>query len=352
MGWSIPYARKKVGGILGGMIDQKKSKEWLLSHLGDLAGKQIIVIGDVMLDEYHWCTVKRISPEAPVQVCQVDRTTLVPGGAANVAFNLLTLGGIPKLLGAVGRDSTGEKLLANLSKKGLSQHGLIQTDEKPTVLKSRVVAHHQHVVRVDREDPSPLSRKTRNRLMTQLVSELPQSQAVILSDYAKGTLPEPFIKRIIDAASKLNIPVIVDPKGDDYKRYKGATVLTPNYGEFLAAVKKSVLTEDEILTHGQRLIQRLNLKALVVTRSEKGMSIITNDGNKHDIPTKARDVYDITGAGDTVLATLSMGIAAGWSIEKAVYLANYAAGNVVAKVGTATTDHDEVCQAIERDLDA
>lgn len=321
----------------------------ILNHLTELLSRSIVVIGDMMLDEYHWCTVQRISPEAPVPVCRVQQTTLVPGGAANVAHNLVTLGSTPTLLGVIGNDSAGEKLLKKLEDSGVCASGIIATDQKPTTLKSRIIAHQQHIVRVDQETLTPISVPLRKQLFQRFSSALSHAQAVIISDYGKGGLPPTFLKQLIETATAHQIPVIIDPKGDDYSRYKGATVLTPNFGEFLSAVKKSHLTESEILQEGLKLIQRLQLDALVITRSEKGMSIILANGKKMDIPTVAKDVFDITGAGDTVLATLSLGISAGWTIQNSAYLANYSAGNVVAKVGTATTTLEEIKQCLSEE---
>jgi len=312
-------------------------------------GKRVLVIGDVMLDEYHWCNVKRISPEAPVPVCVVDRTTLVPGGAANVAYNVGALSSKAYLLGVIGNDSSGEKLAHAVSQGvGVEDH-LIRSKTRPTILKSRIIAHHQQVVRVDREDASSFSPALQRQVYARFEALLPNVDAVILSDYAKGLLTLSFTKKVISACQKQGIPVIVDPKGQDYRKYKGASLLTPNFGEFTQAVKKDLHTEREIFDAGQRLRQRLQLTGLLITRSEKGMSLITPDDRKIDIPTRAKEVADITGAGDTVIATLSIALAAKLPLEMAAHLANAAAGVVVAKVGTASLTLDELGQALDDD---
>jgi D-beta-D-heptose 7-phosphate kinase/D-beta-D-heptose 1-phosphate adenosyltransferase len=312
-------------------------------------GKRILVIGDVMLDEYHWCNVKRISPEAPVPVCVVDRTTLVPGGAANVAYNVGALSSKAYLLGVIGNDSSGEKLATAVS-QGVGVEGhFIRSKTRPTILKSRIIAHHQQVVRVDREDSSPFSPALQRQIYARFESLLPIVDAVILSDYAKGLLTVAFTKKVILACQKQGIPVIVDPKGQDYRKYKGASLLTPNFGEFTQAVKKDLHTEREIFDAGQRLRQRLQLTGLLITRSEKGMSLITSNDRKIDIPTRAKEVADITGAGDTVIATLSIALAAKLPLEMAAHLANAAAGVVVAKVGTASLTLDELAHALDDD---
>ncbi|MCP4049384.1 MAG: D-glycero-beta-D-manno-heptose-7-phosphate kinase [bacterium] len=324
------------------------SKEELLADIFQCKNQKVLVVGDIMLDEYHWCDVGRISPEAPVPVCRVGDTTIVPGGAANVANNIKALGSIPYLAGVLGRDSSGDKLVRKLKESGIDTHCIIQDDEKPTILKSRIVAHQQHVVRVDREDSSPISRRLKNRLFEKIEKYLPEIDVILISDYLKGTLPDSFVKKIIAEADNRNIQVVVDPKGDHYMKYKGSFILTPNFHEFETVVKKRMLKEEGIITEGVRLIKKLKLERLLVTRSEKGMSIITKDGEKKDIPTKAKEVYDITGAGDTVISVLSIALAAGWTAEKAAYLANYAAGVVVGKIGTSTTTLEEIRKAIEK----
>ncbi|MFT5170572.1 MAG: rfaE bifunctional protein kinase chain/domain [Candidatus Marinamargulisbacteria bacterium] len=325
-------------------------KQTVLDKISGCLEQKIIIIGDIILDEYHWCKVERISPEAPVPICKVQKTTLVPGGAANVAHNIQTLQNKPVLFGVIGNDSSGEKLTQVFRDQNLETTFIIKDDTKPTILKSRIIANQQHVVRVDREDADAISRKTQTLLLKNLELELDDAQALLISDYQKGTLPDKFIKKIILLANKKKIKVIVDPKGDHYLKYKGAYLLTPNFHEFQTVVKKSVRTEKEILVEAQRLIKKLNLEALIITRSEKGMSIVTREGEKIDIPTKAKEVYDITGAGDTVISVLTIALAAKCNIEEAGFLANYAAGIVVGKIGTSTTTFPEIIASIEADL--
>jgi rfaE bifunctional protein kinase chain/domain len=319
-------------------------KNTLLNGLAQCTNRQIVVIGDLMLDEYHWCKVSRISPEAPVPICTVQSTTLVPGGAANVANNLQHLGANVRTLGVIGKDSSGDKLIAALHSQNVDTSGIIRSSSKPTILKSRIIASHQHVVRVDREDNAPIDKSIQKKLLSRLDAIISTTHAIIISDYLKGTLPDTLVQAVIQLARHHNIPVIIDPKGDSYKKYKGASILTPNFGEFIAAIGKTPKSENEILKEGLKLKEKLKLDALLVTRSEKGMSLIQKD--KWDIPTKAIDVYDITGAGDTVIAMLSLGLASQLSWETSAQLANYAAGVVVGKMGTSTITLDEVAAAI------
>jgi rfaE bifunctional protein kinase chain/domain len=320
----------------------------LLKHIPQCRRKTILVIGDIMLDEYHWCKVGRISPEAPVPICTVEKTTLVPGGAANVANNIQALGSVPNLFGVLGNDSSGEKLLQVFKQSHIVCEHILLDDKKPTILKSRIIAHQQHVVRVDRENTSPISQKSRKILLDRAEKLLPTVDALLISDYLKGTLPVPFTQKLIQIAAKHGVKVIVDPKGNNYKKYKGATVITPNFSEFQTIINKQITTEKEILSEGLKLIKKLNLEALLITRSEKGMTVITKDKSKTDIPTMAKEVYDITGAGDTVISVVSIGLAAGLPISEAACLANYAAGIVVGKIGTSTTSFDEIQTVIEK----
>lgn len=300
----------------------------------------ILVIGDLMLDEYHWCSVNRISPEAPVPICKVEKTTLSPGGAGNVANNIQSLNVPVSIFGFVGVDSSGDKLKQLFNKKNINSAGIIKT-ERSTILKSRVVAHHQQVVRIDREEPDPLSLKERNSLYKEFESQIKACSAVVISDYLKGTLTESFLNRIITLANKHNKIVIVDPKGDSFAKYKNASIITPNFKEFQAVVGKHVETEEEIFEKGKKLVKKLGLKALLLTRSEKGMSIITQT-DKIDIQTEAKEVFDITGAGDTVVALLTIGLASQLDLETSARMANAAAGIVVEKPGTATVNWESL----------
>lgn len=313
----------------------------LKKNLTQCKNQRIFVIGDIMLDEFHWCSVARISPEAPVPICKINSTTLVPGGAANVAHNIHVLGSHVRLGGTLGQDSSGDKLISILNKQNIDTSSIVKSSIKPTILKSRIIAHQQHVVRVDRENDEDIDKTTQKAILQELTLHLPTIDAILLSDYLKGTLCPSLTKTIIQLAATHKKIVIVDPKGNDYSKYKGATILTPNFKEFLAVVGKDISKEKDIEIEGKRLIKKLQLNALLVTRSEKGMSLIT-EKEKIDIPTQAKEVYDITGAGDTVIAMLTICLAAGLPQHDAAYLANFAAGIVVGKRGTATTTLDEI----------
>jgi rfaE bifunctional protein kinase chain/domain len=316
-----------------------------LSHIKkdvtELSKKNILIVGDIMLDEYHWCNVERISPEAPVPVCTVTKTTLVPGGASNVANNITVLDSKAYLSGVIGTDSSGDKLLSVLNDQHISTSFIHQTKRKPTILKSRIIAHQQHIVRVDREDSKSITEEMETALLESITNKFSTFDALLLSDYLKGTLTDSLINKLIYLAKKEHKIIVVDPKGETFEKYRGATILTPNFKEFCTVIKKTPKSEEEILDEGQKIIHDLELEALLVTRSEKGMSLITKN-NKTDIPTQAKEVFDITGAGDTVISVLTLALASGWSPEEAAYTANVAAGIVVAKVGTSTASLAEI----------
>lgn len=305
-----------------------------MPSLSSLSFASVLVIGDVMLDEYHWCTVHRISPESPVPVCQVSHTTVAPGGAGNVAHNLAAIGCQVSVVGTVGVDSSADRLRTALQDGGVHTEGVVAVPNRSTILKSRIIAHHQQVVRVDRDPSEGISRKVAATLWSHIQAVMPTVQVVVMSDYGKGTLSDPLIKKTIQLAKAQGCAVLIDPKGSRYQKYRGATLLTPNFAEFCLAIGKTPTTEEGIYREGSRLLQRLQLSALLITRSEKGMTLIMPDQVVH-LDTVAKQVYDITGAGDTVVAWLAVCLANGWSLALAAQLANRAAGVAVSRVGTA-----------------
>lgn len=309
--------------------------------------KKILVVGDVMLDEFHWCDVERISPEAPVPVCKVKETSLALGGAANVAYNLVSLGADVTLAGFIGTDSSGDKFLNLLNENSIKSDCIIQTPYS-TLLKSRIIARNQHVVRVDRENNTDIQISFKDSLLERIKSQISNLDAIIISDYLKGVLDKEFTQNLIQLGIKNSCMIIVDPKGDDYSKYKDANVITPNFKEFCQATLKSHKTEDDIFKSGKHLLSDLNLDCLLVTRSEKGMSIIQEDSYE-TISTKAKEVFDITGAGDTVVAVLSLCLLCQLDYKLAAIVANYAAGVVVGKVGTAVVSANELISVIQRD---
>jgi len=305
------------------------------TDLARIAAARVLVVGDVMLDRYWFGEVSRISPEAPVPVVKVDRMEARPGGAANVARNVGALGAGVELLSVVGEDEAGATLEGLLREEAISA-ALHRDPGISTTVKLRVIGRQQQLLRIDFETWP--SHEVLASKLADFEAMLPDSDIVILSDYGKGGLAH--IECMIQLARKQGTPVLVDPKGEDYARYRDATVLTPNRAEFRHVVG-SWKSEDELEQKAQRLREELNLAALLVTRSEEGMSLFEAGGSLH-VPTVAREVYDVSGAGDTVIATLGVMLAAGANLEEAVRTANRAAGIVVGKLGTAVAHPEEL----------
>ena len=294
----------------------------------DFTRARVLVAGDVMLDRYWFGDVSRISPEAPVPVVLVKRTDERPGGAANVARNITALGGGANLLAVVGQDEAASSLARLLEGDGV-QASLHRDAELSTTVKLRVIGQQQQLLRIDFERlPSRAALEAKQDEYERLVAE---ADAVVLSDYGKGGLAQ--VQRMIQAARRLGKPVLVDPKGSEYERYRGATLLTPNRSEFREVAGRWI-DEGDLERRAQRLRQELDLEALIVTRSEEGMSLFTAQESWHE-HTRAREVYDVSGAGDTVIATLALMIATGADLHAAMRVANHAAGIVVGKLGTA-----------------
>ncbi|MCS7233100.1 MAG: bifunctional D-glycero-beta-D-manno-heptose-7-phosphate kinase/D-glycero-beta-D-manno-heptose 1-phosphate adenylyltransferase HldE [Synergistetes bacterium] len=306
---------------------------------------KILVIGDVMLDRYYYGEVNRISPEAPVPVVRVCEEKVSPGGAGNVAVNLVNLGCKVFLAGALGEDSSGELLKKALLDKGIDVSGLILRS-CPTITKVRILGGRQQVVRVDFEEVSPLKRAEEEIVLDWFLEEIRDSKCVVISDYGKGFCTTSLCRFVIEESKRFGIPVIVDPKGPDWKKYEGAFIVTPNVKELGEVYGKGVPNVDkDIEKAGFEVLYKYKLENLLVTRSEKGMTLFES-GNIHHIPTKAREVFDVSGAGDTVVATLAACIATGRDLVDSARLSNIAAGVVVGKIGTAPITLSELEEAL------
>jgi D-beta-D-heptose 7-phosphate kinase/D-beta-D-heptose 1-phosphate adenosyltransferase len=308
---------------------------------------RVLVLGDVMMDEYVWGTVSRISPEAPVPVVAVRSESVKIGGAGNVAANIASLGGRARIVGVVGSDAAGERLNQELAQAGVEGDGLVVDPGRPTTVKSRVVAGSQHVVRFDRESDAPLGPSVRAQLLARVREALPDAACLLISDYAKGVVSPALVRQLLALARRLKKPVAVDPKVQHVPLFRGVSVITPNHHEAAAAARILVRSEADLVRVGQRLLSRLKAKAVLITRGEQGMSLFEAGRPVTHIPTFAREVYDVTGAGDTVMAGLSLALAAGAGMRDAAVLANCAAGVVVGKRGTATVSREELRAALE-----
>jgi len=303
--------------------------------------KRIVVVGDLMLDRFVWGKVNRISPEAPVPVVDVDSETCIPGGAANVAHNLQGLEAKVSLVGVVGDDDEGRILVEELMREGAETCGVAVDPKRPTTLKTRVVAHGQHVVRFDRELTEKVSPKITRRLLELTGKAIDKADAVVLSDYGKGVMTPKLIKEVIKQARNKGVPVVADPKLEYFWDYKNVTVISPNKHEACRITGMYDTDEASIRKAGKRLLGRLKCEAVLITRGEDGMDLFTKKAVTN-IPSIAHEVYDVTGAGDTVTAVFAASLAAGATMEDAARIANCAAGIVVGKVGTAVVSLDEL----------
>ena len=315
--------------------------------LGAMHGRRVLVLGDVMLDEFIWGKVARISPEAPVPVVEVTHESLHVGGAGNVARNISALGGRPLLVGVVGRDAAAGRIRAELDSSGV-RHALVDADDaRPTTIKTRIIAHQQQIVRADRERADDVSPATARALVAHVRAGLSRSAALVLSDYQKGVVSPPVMRAILPLAHRRHVPLLVDPKVRHFALYRGVTVVTPNQLEAEQASGVHIRGDADVLAAGARILQMLRCQAVLVTRGEHGKSLFQRGRRPAHVPTFAREVFDVTGAGDTVIAMFALALASGARMEEAAVLANSAASVVVGKVGTATATPDEVLAAVE-----
>ena len=327
----------------------KDEKKRLVEITRHFAGLRILVLGDVMLDQFIYGGVERISPEAPVPVVKVDDELYRLGGAANVASNLTALGAHVELCGLIGNDYGGEQVTEIGSKAGIGIRGMVKSAKCPTTIKTRIIAHNQQVVRFDREGNGAVSKRTRDRLIEQASNLIAETDAVIVSDYGKGAIFKALLDLLRKRRGERDLIVSVDPKIGNIRHYRGMTIMTPNQHEAGQVIGRRIRnTDDEMAKAGNIIRKRLALDSLLITRAGEGMTLISHDTDPVHIPTAARQVFDVTGAGDTVIATLTLAMATGAPLVDAARVANFAAGVVVGKLGTATTDVREIAQTIRK----
>ncbi len=313
--------------------------------LDKFAGTRVLVIGDIMLDRYWWGKVSRISPEAPVPVVRMDHESLAAGGAANVAANISGLGSIPILIGVVGDDDESSLVPSVLKERSIPSEQLITAKGRRTTVKTRIIAHSQQVVRIDQETAEPLQTDAETAVIAKFDNVVSQAGAIVISDYAKGTLSDKVTRHVIEAATEKGIPILVDPKGRDYSKYRGATMLTPNRREAADACGLEENNQDMVDIAGNRLLTELELQSVLITQGEDGMTLFRVGREPYHLNTLARDVYDVTGAGDTVIGSLAVAIAAGADAAVAADIANVAAGIVVEQVGTTAISIEHLREA-------
>lgn len=321
-------------------------RQKLLKILENFKNKKILVVGDIMLDKYIWGEVSRISPEAPVQVVNVSKETYAPGGASNVASNASALNGKVYMVGIAGNDEAKNILIRELNGMGVNTDGIIIDTDKPTIQKVRIVGRSQQLLRVDYEKKDHVHQNIERSIMAFLEKAVNEVDVVVISDYAKGVITQAVCSRLIEMARSINKPVIVDPKPKHLNLYSNATLITPNNAEASEMTSIEDGSDDSVLEMGSKLVKDLNSNVLI-TRGEKGMSLFEKDGKTAHIPAKAKEVYSLIGAGDTVVAAIALALASGASLEEAATLANIAAGIKVGKIGTASVSIEEIRKGIE-----
>ena len=329
-------------------MKERKKLEFILKGFSRV---KLLVVGDIMMDRSVSGKVSRISPEAPVPVVIVEKEEFNLGGAANVAHNIRSLGGVVSLCGILGKDENGRKLYKKIAEKEIQTHGIFFEPGRQTTVKTRIIAHHPHhqqLVRVDRETTDHPKVSTSKVLLGFLTEGINDFDGIVISDYGKGLLTRNLIQTIIKRAKKSKKFVMVDPKVKNFFFYKGATVITPNTQEASEASRTPYTDQSSVEEMGRKLLKRLSCKALVITQGEKGMTIFERHQKPYRVPTVAKEVYDVTGAGDTVIGTMALALGTGprVNVKDAASLANYAAGVVVGKVGTAIVNREELLKVI------
>jgi len=308
--------------------------------------KKIAVVGDLMLDRYFWGSVARISPEAPVPVVEIESESARLGGAANVANNIKSLGAEPIPIGVIGDDNSGKLLKEIIQESGFTQIGIIVDNGRPTTVKTRVIAHSQHVVRIDREVKADISPEVQEKILTVIRQNIHDFDAIIIQDYNKGVVVKNLIKEIIKLATERNVAITVDPKFNNFFEYHNVTVFKPNRKETEDALGIRISDDISVESAMRTLMERLHCQNVLLTRGEKGMTLLEQDGSISHVPTKARKVADVSGAGDTVISTLTVALASGASIKEAASLANFAGGVVCGEVGIVPIDRAALFKAV------
>jgi D-glycero-beta-D-manno-heptose-7-phosphate kinase len=328
----------------------KKDLNYYKKMIKKFKNLKILVVGDVMLDRFVWGGVSRISPEAPVPVVQVKKDSSMPGGSANVVANISSLGAKSYISGVIGDDSYGEILTKHLKKMNVDTNGLLTDSLRETTVKTRVIAHNQQVVRVDRESEKKLKDEYINNLIKYAEKIINDIDMIIIEDYGKGVVNEELLIKLVALAKKHKKQIAVDPKEEHLSLYKGVTVITPNTSEAEKVLGFKIKDEKSLIKAGDTLLDKLDCEAVLITRGENGMSVFQKDLDPIHIPTFAQEVFDVSGAGDTVISVFSLALSAGADMEDAAFLANIAGGIVVGKVGVATVTTDELEVALCKQL--
>jgi len=330
-------------------IDYNYDKSLLKENIDRFPRARVVVIGDIIMDEYIWGDVSRISPEAPVPVVEVKHETKILGGAANVIHNMATLGAGPVLCGVIGDDRTGRQILNKVEQMGLKTDGMVVEPGRPTSIKTRIVAHNQQVVRFDRESKKNIGPESIKKILDFIATNLDTIDAIVVTDYGKGVISAPLMKGLRDLvrpASEGSIIIAVDPKTGNFEYYHKVDVITPNHHEAGTYCGFEIIDDDSLMRAGRKMLDELNCRSVLITQGKDGVTLFENGGETTHIPTVAKKVFDVTGAGDTVIGTLSLGLASGLDLKSAAVLSNFAAGIVVGEVGTSTVSAEELKKAV------
>ena len=317
--------------------------------LSRFAEARILVVGDLILDQYIWGNVSRISPEAPIPVVEVARESMSLGGAANVAHNLRALGARAEVCGMIGTDAYGKVLLDTMGEKGILLHAVVEDPGRPTTRKTRIVAHKQQVVRVDREETQAAAPEILEQMRARILERLPEIDAVILEDYAKGVVQDDLLREIVPAARTAGKIVVVDPKEDIFEGYRGASAIKPNRAEAERAASMKITDSESLREAGERLLERVGCQMALITLGEQGMCLFRKGEALLEIPALAREVFDVSGAGDTVIAVFTTALVSGATPGQAAVMSNVAGSLVVEKLGTATVTRDEIARRLRED---
>ena len=307
---------------------------------------RVLVVGDIIMDRYVWGDVSRISPEAPVPVVEVRQETKMLGGAANVVHNIASLGAKPILCGVLGEDLNGREIIDEVGRMGLEVEGLVTEQGRPTSIKTRIVAQSQQVVRFDRESKKNISLETIQKLLGFIGENLKDLDAIVVSDYGKGVISAPLMKGLRKLVEDSSVIIAVDPKTGNFEYYHGVDVITPNHHEAGIFCRFEIVDKDTLMQAGRRMLRELNCRSVLITQGKEGVTLFENNGETTHIPTVAKKVFDVTGAGDTVIGTFSLGLASGLDLKSAAVLSNFAAGIVVGEVGTSVVRAEDLKKAI------
>ncbi len=326
---------------------EKISKERFDQIFAGWGGHKILVLGDVMLDEYLWGNVSRISPEAPVPVVEIVKESIKLGGAANVALNVKSLGDEPILVGVIGDDRSGERMMSALREVQIKSEGIFIDNPRMTTIKTRVIAHNQQVVRADRENTDEISEKLTGDIISFVKKKISDIHAIIISDYGKGVITHGLLSELIELCKQNDVFLAVDPKETHFMNYKRVSLITPNHHEAGFVYGKRIKDENMLEEVGWGLLEKLKVEALLITRGEKGMSLFEANRTLTHFPTRAREVYDVTGAGDTVISAFTCAVVAKANYKEAALISNHAAGLVVGEVGTIQINKEELMEKLE-----